>query len=79
MTTQLRTHDPSIRQRLLWRALAVVLIGAAISAIAAALTVSAVVRDVMESSLEETAQALVVLAEHEVEVKRCCTQAMPCD
>jgi signal transduction histidine kinase len=36
---------------------------------AAALTMSAVVRDVMESSLEETAQALVVLAEHEVEVE----------
>jgi two-component system OmpR family sensor kinase len=60
---------PSIRKRLLWRALAVVLLGAAIGAIAAALTVSVVVRDVMESSLEETAQALVVLAEHEVEIE----------
>jgi signal transduction histidine kinase len=69
MTAQARKRDPSIRQRLLWRALAVVLIGAAVSAIAAALAVSTVVRDVMESSLEETAQALVVLAEHEVEVE----------
>lgn len=69
MTARPRPPDPSIRQRLLRRALAVVLIGAAISATAAALTMSAVVRDVMESSLEETAQALVVLAEHEVEVE----------
>lgn len=60
---------PSIRNRLLWRALAVALLGAALSAMAAALAVSVVVRNVMESSLEETAQALVVLAEHEVEVE----------
>jgi signal transduction histidine kinase len=69
MTAQVRTPDPSIRQRLLWRALAVVVIGAFFSAIAAALAVSSVVQEVMESSLEETAQALVVLAEHEVEVE----------
>lgn len=69
MNPKVRPPDPSIHQRLLWRALTVVLVGAAISAVAAALTMSAVVRDVMESSLEETAQALVVLAEHEVEVE----------
>lgn len=60
---------PSIRERLLWRTLATVVLGAALSATAAALAVSEVVRGVMESSLEETAQALVVLAEHEAEVE----------
>ena len=59
---------PSIRTRLLWRTLATVLLGAAISAVAAAITVSVVVRDVMESALEETAQALVVIAEHQGDV-----------
>jgi signal transduction histidine kinase len=60
---------PSIRTRLLWRTLATVLLGAAISAVAAAITVSVVVRDVMESALEETAQALVVVAEHQVDAE----------
>ena len=69
MAAGARPPVPSIRKRLLWRALAVVLLGAALSAMAAALAVSVVVRNVMESSLEETAQALVVLAEHEVEVE----------
>jgi signal transduction histidine kinase len=60
---------PSIRRRLLWRAIGLVLLAAAISAVAAALAVTAVVRDVMESALEETAQALIVLAEHEADVE----------
>jgi two-component system OmpR family sensor kinase len=60
---------PSIRRRLLWRAIGLVLLATAISATAAALAVTAVVREVMESALEETAQALIVLAEHESEVE----------
>jgi two-component system OmpR family sensor kinase len=60
---------PSIRQRLLLRTVATVVLGAAISAAAAAVAVSTVVRAVMESALEETAQALVVLAEHEAEIE----------
>lgn len=59
---------PSIRRRLLWQALTLVMTGALAAATIAALVVSSAVRNVMESSLEETAQALVVLAEHEVEV-----------
>jgi signal transduction histidine kinase len=59
---------PSIQTRLLWRTIATVMTGSIVSAIAAALAVSAVVRTTMESALEETAQALVVLAEHEAQV-----------
>jgi two-component system OmpR family sensor kinase len=59
---------PSIRRRLLRSALLYVLLGAAASAAAAAFAVSVVVKSVMDSALEETAQALVVLAEHEQEV-----------
>jgi len=47
-------------------------------AMAAAITVSVVVREVMESALEETAQALVVIAEHEADVEAISHgQAMP--
>lgn len=59
---------PSIRRRLLRSALLYVLLGALASAAAAAFAVSLVVKAVMDSALEETAQALVVLAEHEQEV-----------
>lgn len=69
MTARARVSTPSIRHRVLWRTLTVVLAGSALSAVAAALAVSAVVRGTMESSLEETAQALVVLAEHETEIE----------
>jgi len=69
MIERARLPPPSIRQRLLLRALATVMTGAVISAIAAALAVSVVVRAVMESALEETGQALVVLAEHEANIE----------
>jgi hypothetical protein len=59
---------PSIRRRLLRRTFMLVMTGATVAAVIAALVVSAAVRSVMESSLEETAQALIVLAEHEAEV-----------
>ena len=69
---------PSIRTRLLWHSLATTLLGAAIGAMAAAITVSVFVREVMESALEETAQALVVIAEHEADVEAISHgQAMP--
>jgi signal transduction histidine kinase len=60
---------PSIQTRLLWRTITTVLTGSIVSAVAAAFAVSAVVRTTMESALEETAQALVVLAEHEAEIE----------
>jgi two-component system OmpR family sensor kinase len=60
---------PSIQSRLLRRALTTVLVGSAISAAAAAFAVSVQVRMSMEAALEEAAQALVVLAEHESEVE----------
>lgn len=56
---------PSIRSRLLLSALLSVLLGALVSAAVAAYAVSRVVEELMKSSLEETAQALVVLAEDE--------------
>ncbi len=59
---------PSIRARLIRAALAYTLLGAAVSGAAAAFAVSVVVRALMDSALEETAQALVVLAEHEKDV-----------
>ena len=60
---------PSIQTRLLRRALATVLVGSVISAAAAAFAVSIQVRTSMEAALEEAAQALVILAEHELEVE----------
>jgi len=62
-------NAPSIQTRLLRRTLATVLLWSVISAVAAAFAVSFQVRTSMESALEEAAQALVVLAEHEVEVE----------
>jgi len=62
-------NAPSIRTRLLRRTLATVLLWSVISAVAAAFAVSLQVRTSMESALEEAAQALVVLAEHEAEVE----------
>lgn len=59
---------PSIRRRLIFTALAYTLLGAVASAAAAAYAVSIVVKALMDSALEETAQVLVVLAEHEKEV-----------
>ena len=62
-------NTPSIQARLLRRTLATVLLWSVISAIAAAVAVSFQMRTSMESTLEEAAQALVILAEHEVEVE----------
>ena len=58
-------HPPSIRARLVRDALLYAVLGAVLGAVAAALAVSLVVRTLMESALEETAQMLVILAEHE--------------
>ena len=60
---------PSIRRRLIATAVIGVVVAAVVSAAVAALSVSLVVEALMKSSLEETAQALVVLAEHEREVE----------
>jgi signal transduction histidine kinase len=60
---------PSIRRRLTRTAVAGVLLAALASAAVAAWAVSLVVEALMKSSLEETAQALVVLAEHEQDVE----------
>lgn len=62
-------NAPSIQTRLLRRTLATVLLWSLISAIAAAVAVSVQVRASMESAMEEAAQALVILAEHEVEIE----------
>lgn len=69
--TPRNSHErlPSIRRRLTATAIAGVLVTALASAAVAALAVSLVVEALMKSSLEETAQALVVLAEHESEVE----------
>lgn len=58
-------HPPSILRRLLGSAIAIVLLSSVLGAIATAVSASAMVRHLMQSSLEETAQVLVVLAEHE--------------
>lgn len=58
----------SIHARLVRSAAAYVLAGALASAAAAAFAVSVVVKALMDSALEETAQVLVVLAEHEKDV-----------
>ena len=62
-------HAPSIRRRLTLTAVAGVLLAALASSAVAAWAVSLVVQALMKSSLEETAQALVVLAEHEQDVE----------
>jgi two-component system OmpR family sensor kinase len=59
---------PSIRARLVRSTTLYVLAGALASAAAAAFAVSVVVKALMDSALEETAQVLVVLAEHEKDV-----------
>jgi two-component system, OmpR family, sensor kinase len=58
-------HAPSILRRLNGSAIAIVLLSSALGAIVAATTVSEMVRHLVQSSLEEAAQVLVVLAEHE--------------
>jgi signal transduction histidine kinase len=58
-------NPPSIRRRLTATAIGGLIVTAIATAAAAALAVSLVVEALMKSSLEETAQALVVLAEHE--------------
>lgn len=63
------THLPSIRRRLSGTAVAAVIVTAIAGAAISALAVSNVVETLMKSSLEETAQALVVLAEHEREIE----------
>jgi len=60
---------PSIRRRLTATAIGGVIVTAIASAAIAALAVSLVVEALMKSSLEETAQALVIVAEHEREVE----------
>ncbi len=62
-------HPPSIRRRLTATAIGGLIVTAIVTAAIAALAVSRVVETLMKSSLEETAQALVVLAEHEREVE----------
>lgn len=62
-------HAPSIRTRLLRRTVTTVLVTSVISAAAAAFAVSLQVRTSMEAALEEAAQAIVMLAEHEAEVE----------
>jgi two-component system OmpR family sensor kinase len=62
------SHAPSIRRRLARTAVAGVLLAALASAAVAAWAVSLVVQALMKSALEETAQALVVLAEYEQDV-----------
>jgi two-component system OmpR family sensor kinase len=64
-TGHLASAAPSIRRRLTATAVAGVLLAALASAAFAAWAVSLVVEALMKSSLEETAQALVVLAEFE--------------
>lgn len=59
-----RNAAPSIRRRLTLTAVVGVLLAALASAAVAAWAVSLVVEALMKSALEETAQALVVLAEH---------------
>jgi signal transduction histidine kinase len=59
---------PSIRQRLTLTALLAVTVGALLGAFAAAFAVHEQVRQLMESALEETAQALVGLAHDEDEL-----------
>jgi len=61
-------HATSIRRRLTFTAVAGVLLTALASAAVAAWAVSLVVQALMRSALEETAQALVVLAEYEQDV-----------
>jgi two-component system OmpR family sensor kinase len=65
----LTAHPPSIRRRLTATAIGGLVVTAIVTAAIAALAVSRVVENLMKSSLEETAQALVVLAEHEREVE----------
>lgn len=62
-------NPPSIRRRLTATAIGGLIVTAIASAAIAALAVSVVVDALMKSSREETAQALVVLAEHEREVQ----------
>jgi two-component system OmpR family sensor kinase len=59
---------PSINRRLTRAALIAVIVGALLAAAAAAFAVRMQVRDLMASSLEETAQVLVVLSEDEHEL-----------
>lgn len=65
---ELSAHPPSIRRRLTATAIGGLVVTAIATAAVAALAVSAVVEALMKSSLEETAQALVILAEYERDV-----------
>lgn len=67
MAARSARQSPSIRQRVLRSAVLTVLTGALIGATVAAFTVSRMVRHVMSSSMEEAAQVLAILAEHEYE------------
>ncbi len=67
MAARSTPQSPSIEQRVLRSAVLTVLAGALIGATVAAFTVSQMVRHLMESSLEEAAQVLAILAEHEYE------------
>jgi len=67
-TVHSASRAPSIRRRLTRTAVAGVLVAALVSAAAAAWAVSRVVETLMKSALEETAQAIVVVAEHEQDV-----------
>jgi signal transduction histidine kinase len=60
---------PSIRRRLLISLLSTVAVACVISAVVAAWSTRLVVHELMRSGLEETAQALVIIAEHEFEIE----------
>jgi signal transduction histidine kinase len=65
----LSNQAPSIRARLLRSVLLVVVAAATVCTIGAAWSISYVVARLMTSELEEAAQVLVVLAEHEAELE----------
>jgi len=66
--TDMAVRAPSINLRLTRTALIAVIVGALLGAVAAAFAVRLQVRELMASSLEETAQVLIVIAEDEHEL-----------
>jgi signal transduction histidine kinase len=68
-TQELQQPVPSMRRRLLNSMLIIVLAACAVGAVVAAWSTRLVVSDLMRSGLEETAQSLVVLAEHETDIE----------
>jgi two-component system OmpR family sensor kinase len=60
---------PSIRQRLLRSVLLIVVVASIVCTVGAAWSISSVVGRLLASALEETAQALVLIAEHEADLE----------